>query len=125
MCRKQKNLLLCIVMKGWILSHGFQPFGNFYQIECTSQGSKNESDTMLEFVSGAAKGHSHGCNFDLSFAIKLSKENCCLEEPPASITTWSMILKVCSLKRNHFSQELNFKWSHFSYNSLYLQGGFY
>jgi hypothetical protein len=25
---------------------------------------------MLEFVSGAAKGHSQGCNFDLSFAVK-------------------------------------------------------
>lgn len=65
----------------------FSALWELYQIECTSQGSKNESDTKLEFVSGAAKGHSQGCNFDLSFAVKLSKENCCLEEPPASITT--------------------------------------
>jgi hypothetical protein len=32
MCRKQKNLLLCIVITGWILSHGFQPFGNFTKL---------------------------------------------------------------------------------------------
>ncbi len=70
MCRKQKNLLLCICYKGMNTLSWFTALWELYQIECTSQGSKNESDTMLEFVSGAAKGHSQGCNFDLSFADK-------------------------------------------------------